>query len=333
MNFKERICDKEECFWYCKTGGKSGILFEPKRKHERIVMKEERMHKLLLRVAIVTFAMGVIISVIVTSIVMGIIYRGEIQGQEVGSEPPLVSPNNEVRTSDANAQDATDNESFTNAGEGGAYVEMIPEILAGGIVTPLTENDEERWYLKLVNHNHAVAPDHSVELAEISAGIFVDSRIQADVLALLESASNHGMDLVIVSAYRSYEDQVEIFNNMMYIWISGGHTPLDAFLATQSVVAVPGHSEHHLGLALDIVSAHHQVLDESQSQTLEGRWLRENSWRYGFVVRYLEDKTHITGIFYEPWHFRYVGREAARIMWENNLVLEEYLVERYFLRN
>ena len=298
-------------------------------------MKEERIHKLLLRVAIVTFAMGVIISVIVTSIVMGIIYREEIRGlDEFGSESPSVNLTNQNGFSGENAQDVTDNESFTNAEEGRDVVyEMIPEILAGGIVTPLTENDEEQWYLKLVNHNHAVAPDFFVELAELSGGIFVDSRIEADVLAMLESASNQGMDLVIVSAYRSYEEQVEIFNNMMYIWISGGYTPLEAFLATQSVVAVPGHSEHHLGLALDIVSAHHQVLDESQSQTLEGRWLRDNSWRYGFVVRYLEDKTHITGIFYEPWHFRYVGREAARIMWENNLVLEEYLVERYLVRN
>ena len=299
-------------------------------------MKEERIHKLLLRVAIVTFAMGVIISVIVTSIVMGIIYRGEIRGlEEFGSESASVNMNNENESTDGNAQDVTGDEPSTNAvgDREGMQVEMIPEILAGGIVTPTTESNGDNWYLKLVNHNHAVAPDFSVELAEVTPGVFVDRRIEADVLAMLESARNQGMDLVIVSAYRSYEDQVEIFNNMMYIWISGGYTPLDAFLATQSVVAVPGHSEHHLGLALDIVSAHHQVLDESQSQTLEGRWLRENSWRYGFVVRYLEDKTHITGIFYEPWHFRYVGREAARVMQENNLVLEEYLVERYFLRN
>ena len=305
------------------------------KKHERIVMKEERIHKLLLKVAIVTFAMGVIISVIVTSIVMGIIYRGEIRGlEEFASEPSSVSQSNESGFSGENTQVVTDNESSANAEDIRDIVyEMIPEILAGGIVTPATENGEDYWYLKLVNHNHAIAPDFSVELTEVLGGVFVDQRIEADVLAMLESASNQGMDLIIVSAYRSYEEQVEIFNNMMYMWIAGGHTPLEAFLATQSVVAVPGHSEHHLGLALDIVSAHHQVLDESQSQTPEGQWLRENSWRYGFVVRYLEDKTHITGIFYEPWHFRYVGREAARTMWENNLVLEEYLVERYFVGN
>ena len=297
-------------------------------------MKEERIHKLLLRVAIVTFAMGVIISVIVTSIVMGIIYRGESRGlEEFGSEPASVNLS-ENGVSDGDVQDVTDDEPLTNAEEGRdvAY-EMIPEILAGEIVTSTTENGGDYWYLKLVNHNHAIAPDFSVELVELSGGVFVDSRIETDVLAMLESASNQGMDLVIVSAYRSYEEQVEIFNNMMYMWISGGYTPLEAFLATQSIVAVPGHSEHHLGLALDIVAAHHQVLDESQSQTPEGQWLRENSWRYGFVVRYLEDKTHITGIFYEPWHFRYVGREAARIMWENDLVLEEFLVERYFVGN
>ena len=306
---------------------------------ERVVMKEERIHKVLLRVAIATFSLGVIVSVIVTSIVMGIIYRGEIQGQEEFALSSTVARDDESNASHEDSPLSVDNqeevtpEAVEEAEEdGGVFVEMVPEILAGGRIA-LAESGEERWYLKLVNHNHAVDPDFSIELAELPGGHFVDQRIQADVLEMLESASSQGIDLVIVSSFRSYEDQVYIFNNMMHMWIGGGYSPLEAFLATQSIVAVPGHSEHQLGLALDIVSAHHQVLDESQSQTPEGQWLRENSWRYGFVVRYLEDKTHLTGIFYEPWHFRYVGREVAQVMWENNLVLEEFLLERYLGRH
>jgi len=303
-------------------------------------MKEERIHKLLLRVAIITFSIGVVVSVLVTSIVMGVIYHREIRGleEEFTREMSLMSTSNEESISESRIQDDGSNEgdgaeSEVREGDRELTVEMIPEILAGGIVTPSTGDGEDRWYLKLVNHNHGVAPDFSVELAQLPSGHFVDRRIEDSILTMLESASNQGIDLTVVSAYRSYEEQVGIFNNMMNMWISGGYTPLEAFLATQGVVAVPGHSEHHLGLALDIVATNHPVLDESQSQTPEGQWLRENSWRYGFVVRYLEDKTHITGIFYEPWHFRYVGREAAQIMWENNLVLEEFLLERYFAGN
>lgn len=299
-------------------------------------MKEERIHKVLLRVAIVTFSLGVVVSVIVTGTVMGIIYHRQLQEFDVSST--AVSDGEESSMSQEDSPVMVDQEGVTDeapeaAEEGrGISVEMVPEILAGGRIATLADEDE-RWYLKLVNHNHPLAPDFLVELAELPGGHFVDHRIQASVLEMLESARNQGMDLIIVSSFRSYEDQVYIFNNMMHMWIGGGYSPLEAFLATQSIIAVPGHSEHQLGLALDIVSAHHQVLDESQSQTPEGQWLRENSWRYGFVVRYLEDKTHLTGIFYEPWHFRYVGREAAQVMWENNLVLEEFLLERYFARH
>jgi D-alanyl-D-alanine carboxypeptidase len=298
-------------------------------------MKEERKHRILLRVAIITFALGVIVSVIVTGIVMGIIHRAQIRGleEEFGIESNAVNYGGEGNVPDGNAQDIVNREDTGNSGAEergrGASTEMIPEILAGGIITPLTENDEELWYLKLVNSNHSVAADFSVELVELPGGHLVDYRIVDDVLEMLESAANQGMELVIVSAFRSYEEQQGIFDNVAYLWFSGGYTFYEAFVATQRTVALPGHSEHQLGLALDIVSAHNQVLDESQSLTLEGQWLRENSWRYGFVLRYLEDKTHITGVFYEPWHFRYVGREAAQYMWENNLVLEEYLLERY----
>jgi D-alanyl-D-alanine carboxypeptidase len=293
----------------------------------------------LLRVAIITFALGVIVSVIVTGIVMGVIHRAQLRSleEEIGLGANSISSQVGFNTTDESIQNSENSGNTgdigTEEGNRGASMEMIPEILAGGIVAPSSESDEELWYLKLVNSNHAVASDFTVELAELPGGHFVDLRIVDDVLEMLESASNQGMDLVVVSAFRPFEEQQGIFDNMVYLWVSGGYTFYEAFVATQRTVALPGHSEHQLGLALDIVSAGHQVLDESQSLTPEGQWLRENSWRYGFVLRYLEDKTHITGVFYEPWHFRYVGREAAQYMWENNLVLEEYLLERYLGRD
>lgn len=90
-------------------------------------------------------------------------------------------------------------------------------------------------------------------------------------------------------------------------------------------VAYPGTSEHHLGLAVDIVSLQYQQLDEAQARTPEIIWLTEHCSEYGFILRYPKDKTQITGIVYEPWHFRYVGVETAKVIMEQGLCLEEYL--------
>ena len=93
-------------------------------------------------------------------------------------------------------------------------------------------------------------------------------------------------------------------------------------------VARPGTSEHQLGLAVDIISNVHPELDESWAQTEEAEWLKENCADYGFILRYPPDKSGITGIVWEPWHFRYVGEEAAQYIMENDLCLEEYLEEQ-----
>ncbi len=99
-----------------------------------------------------------------------------------------------------------------------------------------------------------------------------------------------------------------------------------AEIEASKVVTYPGTSEHNLGLAVDIVSLDYQILDEKQADTLEIKWLVEHCSEYGFIFRYPEDKVHITGIIFEPWHFRYVGGvSAAKEIMENNLCLEEYL--------
>ena len=94
--------------------------------------------------------------------------------------------------------------------------------------------------------------------------------------------------------------------------------------ATRQVMP-PGYSEHETGLALDIVAADYQLLDDAQENTEENRWLRENCWKYGFILRYPKDKEDITQIDYESWHFRYVGTEAAEYIMKNNITLEEYI--------
>jgi len=91
------------------------------------------------------------------------------------------------------------------------------------------------------------------------------------------------------------------------------------------VVAVPGTSEHQLGLAVDIVDLDHQLLDETQEDTPVQRWLLAHSWEYGFILRYPSEKSELTGIIYEPWHYRYVGKEHAKVMFQQGVCLEEYV--------
>ena len=97
-------------------------------------------------------------------------------------------------------------------------------------------------------------------------------------------------------------------------------------------MAVPGTSEHQLGLAVDLVDNHNWSLDESQASMPAQQWLIKHSWEYGFILRYPGDKGELTGIIYEPWHYRYVGKEAARVIHQQGLCLEEYLAQREVYR-
>ena len=111
----------------------------------------------------------------------------------------------------------------------------------------------------------------------------------------------------------------------MVDWITQGYTPLDAYDETKKSVAVPGTSEHATGLALDITSADYAQLDDAQANTAEAKWFAENCWKYGFILRYPPEKSDVTGIIYEPWHYRYVGKDAAKEITESGMTLEEYL--------
>ena len=125
-----------------------------------------------------------------------------------------------------------------------------------------------------------------------------------------------GRTIVPVSGWRSRAEQ-------QAIWDDTRAREGDAF--TRQYVALPGCSEHQTGLALDIVAAGYQILDEEQEDTAEQKWLMENSWKYGFILRYPSEKSDITGIGYEPWHYRYVGKAAAADIYRTGVCLEEYL--------
>lgn len=185
------------------------------------------------------------------------------------------------------------------------------------------------WNLVLVNFENKMEEGYEPELTQIDKDHYVDSRIAEAAEQMLEDAYDAGMRIIICSSYRSVERQEQVFNASMRERIDSGLNYWDAFSETRLCVAEPGTSEHALGLALDLISNQYTELDEGQEDTKEAKWLAENCHKYGFILRYPPEATEITGIIYEPWHYRYVGVEHATKIMELGITLEEYLEEYY----
>lgn len=181
------------------------------------------------------------------------------------------------------------------------------------------------WNLALLNKDNFMSDNYVPELAEVENNYYFDARAVDYLKAMLNDGRASGMDLRICSAYRDLDKQEKLYNDQVLTNMENGMSYDDACTEAIKVVAYPGTSEHNIGLAVDIVSGSYQQLDEYQANTKEAQWLKENCWRYGFILRYPLDKTEITGIIFEPWHYRYVGIEAAKTIMEEGICLEEYL--------
>lgn len=185
---------------------------------------------------------------------------------------------------------------------------------------------EPEWNLILTNPWNPLPEDFTVELQEIENGHEVDKRIAAQLEAMLRDARKEGLEPLIVSSYRTMEKQDALHNNRIKRFMEEDGLDLDtAIVEAGKWVAVPGTSEHQTGLAVDIVAESFPVLEAEQENTAEQQWLMENSWKYGFIMRYPSDKSDLTGIYYEPWHYRYVGGRAAEEIYKTGVCLEEYL--------
>ncbi len=138
-----------------------------------------------------------------------------------------------------------------------------------------------------------------------------DSEASAALDEMFTGANGEGIALWVVSGFRSYGSQAAIYSN---------YVARDGAAAADRYSARPGHSEHQTGLAFDLNS-----LEQTFGATPEGQWLAANCWKYGFIIRYPQEKEDLTGYMYEPWHVRYLGRETAQKVYESGLCLEEYL--------
>lgn len=178
--------------------------------------------------------------------------------------------------------------------------------------------------LTLVNPWNEVPEDLDVSLATVD-GYLVDRRCQRALSDMLNDCREQGYLPIICSAFRTMEYQEMLYNNKIKRLLAEGVTRADAPSIAAQSVAIPGTSEHQLGLAVDIISETYTNLDRYQEQTAVQQWIMQNCWRYGFILRYPNGTTDITGIIYEPWHYRYVGAVTAREVHESGLVFEEYL--------
>lgn len=175
------------------------------------------------------------------------------------------------------------------------------------------EEEKSQWYLLLVNEWNAMPDDFSIETAVAEDGYEVDVRVKDALEEMMNDCREAGYDPRIISSFRTREYQQYLYDRT----------------ANKADTAIPGHSEHECGLAADIVDADSlgwgdPLIDEQEDMPAQ-KWLMEHCQDYGFILRYPKDMQDKTGIIYEPWHYRYVGKEHAAIIMENGICLEEYL--------
>lgn len=185
--------------------------------------------------------------------------------------------------------------------------------------------DKNDWRLILVNKQHPVPENYEVQLETIKGNMMCDKRILGDLIAMFQAAKEEGVNLAVCSPYRDLSRQEWLFERKIKNYMGKGMSYMEAYTLASQIVMVPGASEHQLGLAIDINSDTYVALDEGFADTKAGKWLAAHCYEYGFILRYPLGKEYITGVEYEPWHFRYVGKEAATVMTEEGICLEEFI--------
>lgn len=226
------------------------------------------------------------------------------------SEPATTAP---ATTEPATTEPATESQPIT-----------LPAASSDGtpvIVSPSGDN----WELTLVNLQYCLPEGYAPELAAAVEGsnVRLDARVAPAYQKMYEAAKADGCTLTPYSGYRTYDRQEDNYNRRVEYYVGQGFSEAEAKAKTQERILPAGCSEHNMGFAMDIGSASADFVS-----TKEFSWLCEHACEYGFILRYPENKTAVTGVMYEPWHWRYVGEKAAKDMRESGQCLEEYLAAK-----
>lgn len=179
---------------------------------------------------------------------------------------------------------------------------------------------ENGWNLILINKDNRIPEDYEVKLTKLANGKKVDERIYPELQKMFNDARASGLSLFVAQGYRTEEEQQLLLDQKQEAYENEGNSPKEARKLAEQWVAVPGTSEHQIGIAVDI----NADTEKSKAEDVYD-WLADNAHKYGFINRYPADKTDITGISNEPWHYRYVGVDAATEIYEKDLCLEEYI--------
>ncbi len=189
-----------------------------------------------------------------------------------------------------------------------------------GSITHHIASEDNGWNLILVNRDNYIPADYKVQLTELSNGKKVDSRIYPELQEMFDDARAQGYSLFVREGYRTQEEQQQLMDEKIEAYENEGKSKSEAKKLAEQWVVIPGTSEHQLGIAVDINA------DTTKSSSNDVyNWLAENAHTYGFIKRYPSNKTDITGVINEPWHYRYVGKEAASVIYSQGICLEEYI--------
>ena len=242
----------------------------------------------------------------------------EITTAEETTASPEVTTEEETTSAPETTEEVT-TEPETTAEETTEEITTEPE------TTPKPEVTETPWNLVLVNPWYPLPENYEFELTTVTGKYKIDSRCADALKQFLADCKAAGHTPYICSAYRTWDDQVYLFDKKVKSFTSKGYSEEEAKILAAKETAVPGTSEHQLGLAVDILCQSRPWLDEGQAKTATQQWLMANCHKYGFILRYPKGTTPITGIIYEPWHYRYVGVEIATEIMTKGITFEEYL--------
>lgn len=181
-------------------------------------------------------------------------------------------------------------------------------------------------YLILVNKFEPLSDDYAqkINFVEVGGKLF-EMQAGEYLKKMLECARNDGVNIKVISGYRSADYQQLLWEQSINNEMRMGLGYREAVKKVGATLALPNSSEHATGLAADLGTEYADDVEEDFHRTAQGKWLAKNAVRFGFILRYPKLKEHITGIDYEPWHYRYVGCEAAKLMYNGGICLEEFL--------
>ncbi len=285
--------------------------------------------KITPRVIRIIALQSVIVIIAVTALGGAVIthqkYKGMLESpgsESVSTQDGTTLPVSDEKTPDETTSSSTNGTEAPTQGTSAPDPNQYPYAYAGFIPKVTDVNADLSKFI--VNGKYSLPADYKPQLAEAvkGSGVYLDYRVAPYYQQMYDAAKKDGITLTPISGYRSYERQKNNFENRIKQHMNSGMDKIEATKKAATVIMVPGSSEHNAGLAMDICS-----LAESFENYKEFQWLDEHAHEYGFILRYPKDERskEITGVVYEPWHYRYVGVDVAKEIKSKGITLEEYV--------